>query len=393
MTHRLLLLALAAGCVSNPDQPSQGTSRAPIVGGEVDLQHTAVVDILLDGEQDCSGTLISPHLVLTAAHCIVEDTDDPSELVVFTGPDESELDGGELHEVVAGPIHPTHGTVPQDEDIGDMAVLVLAVPSAIAPMAYNRQPLTEDMIDRPVTVVGYGDTTIQVPTRGGGTRRSVTIPLVDFNRNWVMAGGGGQSQCYGDSGGPMLMELGGVERVIGIDSWSAKNDCGGVEHNTRVDLLSAWVDELVEVFVPGWDGGGGDEPDAGPGGGDGPDGGGDDDDGGDASADSGTGGCQTSGAAGGPGAWPLALLALTVLVAGRRSQRASARTSSSSSSSPASGVSVSSGWRTRSSARSAPSSEMASRWGPGGSSTTLRLRLPTGRASNRAPGSARPDRL
>jgi hypothetical protein len=323
MTLRLLPVALAlAACVSNPaDQPSQGTSRAPIVGGEVDLQHTAVVDILLDGEQDCSGTLISPHLVLTAAHCIVEDTEDPSELVVFTGPDESDLEGGELHEVIAGPIHPTHGTDPQDEDIGDMAVLVLAEPSTIAPMAYNRQPLAEDMIDRPVTVVGYGDTTIQVPTRGGGTRRSVTIPLVDFNQNWVLAGGGGQSQCYGDSGGPMLMELGGVERVIGIDSWSAKNNCGGVEHNTRVDLLSAWVDEQVEAYDPGWDGGDGDEPDAGPGGGDGPDAGGDDDDGGDASADSASGGCQMARAPGGPAPLCLVVLCLVLLLVGQRRRR------------------------------------------------------------------------
>jgi MYXO-CTERM domain-containing protein len=104
-------------------------------------------------------------------------------------------------------------------------------------------------------------------------------------------------------------------------AWSAKNNCGGLEHDTRVDLMSAWVDEQVEAYDPGYDGGG-DEPDAGPGDGDGdgPDGGGDD--GGDASADDASGGCQTS-AAPGSGIGGLGFfLSLALLIAGRRRRRA-----------------------------------------------------------------------
>jgi uncharacterized protein (TIGR03382 family) len=315
LPHRLLLLALAlAGCALQPtDEPSQGTSRAPIVGGEVDLQHTAVFDIMLDGEQECTGTLVSPHVVLTAAHCVAEDIDDPTELVVFTGPDDADLAGGDLHEVVAGPVHPSYGTDPKDEDIGDLAVLVLAEPSAVAPMAYNRQPLADPMIGELVTVVGYGDTTVDYPTSGGGARRSLTVPLRDFDDDWVMAGGGGESQCYGDSGGPVLMELGGVERVIGVDSWGTRNNCGFLEYNTRVDLLSAWVDAQVEAHDPGFGDGDGD----GDGGGDPDDGGDDADDGGDSSADSSSGGCQTSGSHGGSGALSLLLALLAALVATR----------------------------------------------------------------------------
>ena len=321
-SHRLLFLALPlAGCALQPtDEPSQGTTRAPIVGGEVDLQHTAVFDILVDGEQSCTGSLISPHVVLTAAHCIVEDVDDATELVVFTGPDESDLAGGDLHEVVAGPIHPSYGTDPADEDIGDLAVLILAEPSAVAPMAYSRQPLAERMIGDLVTVVGYGDTTVQVPTSGGGVRRSLTLPLEDFDDDWVMAGGGGASQCYGDSGGPVLMEQGGVERIIGVDSWGSRNNCGFLEYNTRVDLLSAWVDAQVEAHDPGFgDDGPGDDDDDGDGDGDGdgdddPD---DPDDGGDDADDSSSGGCQASGAPHG-GSAGLSLILLALLLAGQK---------------------------------------------------------------------------
>ncbi|HEU5058965.1 MAG TPA: hypothetical protein VFU21_20670 [Kofleriaceae bacterium] len=46
--------------------------------------------------------------------------------------------------MIAGPIHPTYGTDPRDEDIGDMAVLVLAEAAAIAPIRTtgSRSPRT-----------------------------------------------------------------------------------------------------------------------------------------------------------------------------------------------------------------------------------------------------------
>src|SRR5690349_17863602 len=142
LTGATLALALA-GCA---DDAATGARRDAIVGGGPDLAHTAVFDILVEGEQSCTGTLISPRVVLTAAHCIVEDVDDATELMVFTGPEESELDGGELHAVVAGPIHPTYGTDPDDEDIGDLALLVLAEPSGVTPMTWNRDPLPDSLV-------------------------------------------------------------------------------------------------------------------------------------------------------------------------------------------------------------------------------------------------------
>jgi hypothetical protein len=124
---------------------------------------------------------------------------------------------------------------------------------------------------------------------------------VDFDENWVLTGTPTQTQCYGDSGGPVLMELDGIEHVIGINSWQENDDCNEVNYNTRVDRLAQWIDGHVETHDPGF--GEGDS-------GDGSGAGGDGSDEGDPTADgTSESGCRMTTAPLGPGALFL-LLAL-----------------------------------------------------------------------------------
>ena len=220
--------------------------RAAIVASEDDPGDPAVLEIFVNGAPDCTGSLVSPHVVLTAAHC-VSDLAAGDVVAVFTGADDARRTDGQLVPVKEAHFHPDYD---RNTDRADLGVMILGSPLAIAPLPYNRQPLDESFLGKPVRRVGFGDSTVPVETRRMGRRRQTTSPLLSFDKDWINVANTDKSQCYGDSGGPVLMVINGVETLVGIDSFQPNSPCDSANGNTRVDGLADFVDPYVAANDP-----------------------------------------------------------------------------------------------------------------------------------------------
>jgi secreted trypsin-like serine protease len=243
-TLLLVLVALSVPVAACVNGVPTALSRRPIINGQVDEEHSAVVALTAWGEQFCTGTVIAPRAILTAGHCVEESGINPRDMKAFFG---TTVGGaGSQVSVTAAKVHPQYYIRGDGAPMYDVAVLTLAQDAPVTPMKWQRTPLS-DLSGSLVTLVGYGVTNAQRQT-GNGTRRVVDESVMQMDEMFIYYGGGASGTCQGDSGGPMFLDVDGTLVLVGITSWGDQS-CVQLGGNTRVDVFAGFIAPLAPVTV------------------------------------------------------------------------------------------------------------------------------------------------
>jgi hypothetical protein len=205
---------------------------AAITGGTASSDGSVVAlafgDVLV-----CSGTVIAPHAVLTAAHCLggstLPDVADGDALV-----------GAVHHQVIAAFVSPDFNAQSLDHDI---AVVIVDDPLTAPPIAVATS-LDAVTPGATMQVIGYGWTVAN--DAAPAIRRTGTSQIDGIDALRINSHGAPSQVCEGDSGGPAL--LGG--HIIGVTS-SGDTTCTQFARHTRADIHAGFVTDIVARTAAG----------------------------------------------------------------------------------------------------------------------------------------------
>ncbi|MBX9765633.1 MAG: trypsin-like serine protease [Bdellovibrionales bacterium] len=236
--------------------PYKGPGKASIVGGLVvkDTDPSAKLAVLLlitrgSSLSACTGILVKKNVLLTAAHC-VSGVEAKKIRVVFktlgfpAGTSASDLFGKKIV------IHEKFDGKPQN--YSDLALLSL---TADAPSGYHPIDLydaKEKMTDDDVVLLGYGITgeekkdsmTLRQTTKS--FKNEIYLKNEFFGIDQKSRSGG---FCRGDSGAPVLVNVGKTKKLFGMNSFTVGLEEGKECHTASVAMATSHFHDWIKKNV------------------------------------------------------------------------------------------------------------------------------------------------
>ncbi len=241
-------LSLVVGCGGMPDS-GLGEASQSIIGGTTDTADPAVMVLLAIPKPNsssaylCTVSLISPIVLLTAAHCVSPQVvGNTATFRVYQNDDLNTRPSRWLN--VKETRYDTQFNVNNLTAGHDIGVVILSTPlKGVTPLPYNTSALARNVIGGSIRLVGYGSNNGK--SGGGvGTKRQTTTVVDALNDALVQIGNSQKQTCSGDSGGPALMRISGVETIVGVTSFGYEG-CVYGGFDTRVDVYKNFINAYV----------------------------------------------------------------------------------------------------------------------------------------------------
>jgi hypothetical protein len=231
------------------------------------------------GVAACTGTLISPTVVMTAAHCVYETTK-RHNLVGIAAPSAISVRVGsrDVSDAALGVSAAVTAVLPQpyyrwdgNRHFHDIALLALDHPLSQAPASLAEQ---RPGAGKALLIAGYGRDSTK-DRAGPGELRVARIDAADphtchlvsetFNPSWLFCGSAantdpsvpGGTACFGDSGGPAFASENTAGNVVveGVISYGAGADCeDSRSYLTLVSSERGFIDRALAAPEAAWSG-------------------------------------------------------------------------------------------------------------------------------------------